>query len=69
MPLNKNKNPRQKRGLFVFRQYMDLNQDGRDWRIDQDHGINQDGRDWRMDQDHGINQDGRDWIHQDHGMN
>jgi len=37
-----------------------LNQDGRDKRIDQDHGMNQDGRDKRIDQDHGMNQDGRD---------
>lgn len=29
-----------------------LNQDGRDWRIVQDHGMNQDGMDGRMDQDY-----------------
>jgi len=37
-----------------------LNQDGKDGRKDQDHGMNQDGKDGRKDQDHGMNQDGMD---------
>ena len=36
---------------------MDLNQDGKDERIDQDLDLNQDGKDKRMGQDVDLNQD------------
>ena len=56
--------------ITIFLDRRNLNQDGRDWRMDQELGMNQDGRDWRMDQELGMNQDGRDWrMGQELGMN
>ena len=40
-------------------QDLELNQDGKDWRIGQDLELNQDGKDRRMGQDRGMNQESK----------